>query len=153
MSERDIIQRADWIISTEEDPDPYFIQIAASRNRNELFTALNSIDLPEDILQVRVILAMMYSQFPGDKITAKKALKILGNFADRKEFTPYEANEILSLVKEGKYLHNRLIRNARVRLDERIKEFLRMYREFNSYYCENWGDINSKLVEEFLVKG
>ena len=152
MSKQEVIQRADWIISTEHEPDPFFIQLSLSRDLNELLAVLNSINLTDDILQVRAIFGVVSLEFLRNKIAAAKALSILAKFADRKEFTAYETNEIRYLVKEWEYLYNRPQKTAQIKLNDRIKAFFNNYSDFNFYYYSNWDDINTKIVKGFSSK-
>jgi hypothetical protein len=143
---------ADWIISTEVEPDHFFIEISLSQDLNGLLIVLNSINLTEDILQIRVVFAEVCVKFLLDKMTADNAILILGKFVHRKEFTPYEINEIRYLIEEWEYLAKRPDKKTQEKLNDRIKVFFDNYSKFNLYNCKNWNDINTKIIEDFSSK-
>jgi hypothetical protein len=152
ISKQDVIRWADWIISTEVEPDHFFIEISLSWDLNNLLTVLNSTNLTEDILQIRVTFGVVYVQFLVDKMTTDRALSILGKFAHRKEFTPYEINEMRYLIEEWGYLAKRPNKRSQKKLNDRIKVFFDNYSRFHLYDCKNWNDINTKIIEDFSLK-
>jgi hypothetical protein len=152
VSIENVISWADWIISTEVEPDHFFTEMSLSRDLNDLLTVLNSINLTEDILQVRVIFGEVYVQFLIDKMTADKALLILGKFAHRKEFTPYEINEMRYLIEEWGYLVKHSNKKSQKKLNDRIKVFFDNYNRFHLYDYKNWNEINTKIIEGFSSK-
>jgi len=149
ISKHEVTERADWIISTEHDPHPFFKRISASRAVPELITVLNSVDLIEDIVQVRAIFGVVALKLLINKIKPGKAISILAKFTDRKDLTPYETNEIRYLVNERRRWYNRLDKTLRIKLSDRTKSFFDNYSRFNLYYHTNWNAINDRLVSDF----
>jgi hypothetical protein len=152
VSKQEVIQWAEWIISTEDEPDHFFAEISLSRDLNDLLTVLNSINLTEDILQIRVTFGVVYVQFLIDKMTTDKALSILGKFVHRKEFTPYEINEIRYLIEEWEYLAKRSNKRSQKKLNDHIKVFFDNYSRLHLYDYKNWNDINAKIIKDFSSK-
>jgi len=152
ISTEEVIRRADWIVSTEDDPDNFFIEMSRSRDLNDLLTILNSRNLPDDIIQVRVTFGAVYFQFLIDKMKTDKALSILGKFAHRKEFTAYEISEMRYLIKEWGCLAKRSNKSSQKKLNDRVKVFFDNYSRFDLYYYKNWNDINTKIIEGFSSK-
>ncbi|WP_426669399.1 SMI1/KNR4 family protein [Mucilaginibacter sp. McL0603] len=152
ISKEEIVQRADWIISTEDEPDYFFIEISLSHDVNELLTVLNSIDVPEDILHLRVILGVVHTQLLINKITTDKARVILDKMVYRSEFTRYEKIEMYFLTDDFDCLDRKLDDRTRQRLDQQVKHFLDNYAQFNLYNYKNWDSINADLIKTFESK-
>jgi len=152
ISKEEVISTADWIISTEHEPDPYFTRLSHSRNLNELLAALNSITLPDNILLARAVFGRAYFQIDTDKTDVEMALSILRKFVHRKDFTTYEANEIQYIIKEGGFFRNPLRKKLQTELKDRIKAFFGMYKDFRFYHHRKWDEINLKIVKGLSLK-
>lgn len=150
--QQEVTDWADWTISTEDKPDRFIIDVAYCPNLHDLLSILNSINLTEDILQVRAIFGVIHLKFLTGKMTSDKALSILEKFADRKEFTHYEINEIRFLIEERGRLYNQLNRESRKQLNQCVKTFFENYSVFNLHNYKNWIDINAKLISKFSMK-
>jgi len=149
ISKQEIVLWADWIISTEEKPDYFFIEISLSHDVNELLTVLNSIDVTEDILHLRVLFGVVYTQLLINKITTDKARVVLDKLVYRSEFTRYEKIEMYSLTD---YFDEELGEKVQRKLDQQVKDFFENYAQFNLYNYKNWYRINAVLVKRFEIK-
>lgn len=152
ISKQEIVRRADWIISTEENPDYFFIEISLSHDTNALLTVLNSIDIPEDIMHLRAILGIVHNQLLIDQTTADKARVILDKLINQPGFTPYEKTEMYSLTDGFDYLDEKLDEQTQQQLDKQIMTFLDNYAQFNLYNYKNWDRINMVIAKTFEIK-
>ncbi|MCO5946370.1 hypothetical protein [Mucilaginibacter flavidus] len=152
ISKQEVIGHADWIVSTEGDSDRFFIDISLCRDLNDLLVVLNSVNLTDDILQIRVIFGLINLQFLIHKINTDKALSVLSKFTYRKEFTPYETNEMGYLIEEWRRLGRHSDKRAQKKFNERVKVFFDNYSGLYLYDYKNWNEINSKIIKDFLSK-
>jgi hypothetical protein len=149
ISIEEVIRAVDWIISTEDEPDNFFIRISRSRDLTDLLAILNSKNLTDDIIQVRVIFGVVYVQLLIDKMPTDRALWILGKFANREDFTTYEINEIGCLLKKWEYLGEGHKKRSKKKLDDRIKTFFDNYRRLSLYNYKHWSNINAQITKDF----
>jgi len=152
ITRKEVIVRADWIIATEDEPDYFFIELSLSHDVNELFTVLNSMDIPEDVLYLRVLLGVMQTQFSVELITADKARAVLNKFIYHPGLTRYERRHIYSITDDDNYPNEKPDEQTRREFNEHVKDFLDNYSQFNLYNYKNWNDINTELLKRFKVK-
>jgi hypothetical protein len=150
MTRQSVVERADWIIATEDEPHHFFIEMSLSHDLNELITVLDSIYLTEDILQVRAFFGVINLKLIVDQIGTDQIISILDNFSHDERFTPHERNKMMDLIVDSDYLYDTM-RNAQLKqqLREHIKDFFNNYSNFNLYHLKNWEKTNADLVKKF----
>jgi len=149
ITRKEVIDRADWIIATEDEPDYFFIELSLSHDVNELLTVLNSIDIPEDVLYPRVLLGVMRTQLSVDVITTDKVRTVLNKFIYQSRLTRYERGHIYSITDDYGYSGEKLDERALQQFNQHVKDFLNNYSQFNLYNYKNWNNINNELVKRF----
>jgi hypothetical protein len=152
ISTQEVIDWADWLISVEDGPDPFFLKIFHSKDSDELLAILNSINLSEDVLQKRVVFGIVRSQLSFNKITADKALSILVKFVHITDFTPFEIKEMRYLIEKYADFDHQSNKTSQIELNDRVKAFFDNYREFDYYPYKNWHKVNDKIVKDFTSK-
>lgn len=152
VSKKEIIDRADWIIATEDEPDYFFIEISLSHDVNELLAVLNSIDIPEDVLHLRVILGVLNTHLSVEMITADKARSVLNKLIYQSGLTQYERGHIYSITDDYGYSGEKLDDRTQQQFYQHVKDFLDNYSQFNLYNYKNWNDINTELVKRFELE-
>jgi hypothetical protein len=150
MTKQEVIDRADWIIATEEDPHHFFIEMSLSHDLNGLITVLSSINLTEEILQVRAFFGVVNLKLSVDQIETDHVISILDNFSHDERFTQYEKNKMMDLIVDSDYLYGIMPKaKLKQKLRENIKDFFKNYINFNLYHQPNWEKNNADLVKKF----
>ena len=151
MTKEDVINRADWIIATEDDPHHFFIEMSLSHDLNELITVIDSMNLTDDLLQVRAFFGVINTKLIIDKISTDHVISILDSFSHDERFTSYERNKMNSLIVDFDYLYDSMSPQKKLKqqLHDDIKDFFNNYRHFNLYYYQNLGKTNADLVKKF----
>jgi hypothetical protein len=152
ISKKEVIDRADWIISTEVEPHHFFIGMSLCHSLDDLLAVLNSIYPTEDILQIRAVFGEVRLKLLIDKITTDKALSILDKFVNENGFTPYEMNEMRYLIEEWDNLEDRPKRRLQQKLGDRIKMFFNNYSGFNLYNHKHWHNINDEITKKLSTQ-
>ena len=150
MTKQNVVAEADRIIGTEDEPRHFFIEMSLSRSVNELTTVLDSINLPENALQIRAFFGTISTKLLIDRITSDRAVSILKSFSRNELLTTRERDKMRDLIVESDYLDDAMLRSKRKqRLREKVKDFFEGYSHFNLYHLKNWDKINKELVKKF----
>ena len=150
MTKQNVIDRADWIIATEDKPHPFFSEISLSSDLNELIRILDSVNLQQNAIQIRVFLGEVHTRILIDQITTAQAMSILDSFLHNELLTTVEKDTIKALIVESGDLNNVILKSQRKqRLRENVKSFLENYRHFSLHHFKSWDRINRELVKKF----
>jgi hypothetical protein len=150
MTKQNVIDRADWIIGTEDEAHPFFSEMSLSRDTNELITILDSVNLQQNAIQIRAFLGEIYTRILIDQITSTQAISILDSFLHNELLTTVERDTIKALIVESGDLNNAILKSQRKqRLRENVKSFLENYRHFSLHHLKSWDRINRELVKKF----
>ena len=153
MTKQELINRADWIIATEDEPHHFFSELSLSHDVNELITVLDSMHLNDEVLQVRAFFSTVYTKLLIDKITTSQAISILESFLQDERLTGYERAAMMDLTVESDYLYDSAPNSKpQQRLRENVKDFFNNYSGFNLYHLKDWDTINAGLVQKFENK-
>ena len=152
IKEEEVKHHADWIITTEDEPHHFFIDISLSKNLNDLVTLLDSSNLAHDILQVRLVLAVASVALLIDKITPDRAIAILEYLRWKGHFTDYERNEIDYLLAWWDDIQEVNEPEMEVEAKERLKDFLSSYNRLSLHNYRLWPSINARITEVFNNK-
>jgi hypothetical protein len=153
MTKQELINRADWIIATEDEPHHFFIELSLSHDMNELITVLDSIYLESGALQIRVFFSTVYTKLLVDQITTGKAISIIESFLRDERLTSNEHAAMMDLIVEFDDLSDGMPNpKSQQQVREKVKDFFNNYSGFNLYYLKNWDQINSDLVNKFESK-
>lgn len=151
MTKEDVVSRADWIIATEDNPHHFFIEMSLSHDLNELITVIDSMNLTDDLLQVRAFFGVVDTKLIIDKISTDQVISILDGFSHDERFTAYERQKMMDLIVEFDYLNGSIFskKRSKQQLREDIKGFFHNYWNFYLYYHQNWEKTNADLVKKF----
>jgi SMI1 / KNR4 family (SUKH-1) len=150
MTKEELLWQANWIIATEHEPHHFFIDLSTCHDVNELITVLTSMDLSDDIFQVRAFFYAIDTKIMVDKITIDHVVAILNHYARDERFTSLERNKMMKIIAEYDLLSNRMFKKkVKERIREEIKEFFNNYRYFHLDDCQSWEKINTNLVTKF----
>ncbi len=152
MSKEEMIEKADWIIATEENPDYFFIEMSLSRSLDDLVTLIDSIQLTDDVTQVRAFFATVHSKILINQISLDKVISILESFSHYEGLTKFEKAEMIYLIVEWDYLVDTWPQKSQEELNRRIEKFLYNYNVFNYHDYRNWERVNEKIEAEFQTK-
>lgn len=149
VTKKEVVDRADWIIATEKDPHYFFIEISLSHDMNGLIEVLGSVQLADDIMQVRALFGLVNLKLSVGQISIDKALSILNSFACDERFTTFERDKIWGLTEDWDYLYDAAPNSElKQQLSEDIKDFFGHYIRFNLNHYKAWEKINNDLVEK-----
>jgi len=146
MTKQRVIQEADWIISTESEPDHFFIELSLSRDVNELITILSSKYLTDDIVSVRAFFGETSLKLLIDDITLDHVIAILDDYSHDERFTAFERNKMFEFIVESDYLYDiKPDAKAKKQLYEEVKTFFENYRVFKLFDYQKWDTVNTQL--------
>lgn len=150
IGKKEVIQRADWIIATEKDPNHFFIDLSLSRDVNALIEVLDSVHLQDDIIQVRALFGVVYTKLSTNQINTEKAIAILNSFLRDEQFTFYEKDKMWELTEDWDYLYDvKYDEELKQQLCADIKHFFGYYTHFNLYHYFTWERTNNEIVKKF----
>ena len=150
MTKEEIVWNADWIIATEDEPDPFFVDISLSHDVNVLSSVLTSIDLADDIFQTRAFFGVVNTKLMVDRITTEHVIGILERYMRDERLTLYEQNKMMELITDYDYLSDNMRKKRlKEKLHDDIKEFFDNYRHFGLHDHQSWEKIDAALVGKF----
>jgi hypothetical protein len=150
MTKEEIVWNADWIIATEDEPNPFFIDISLSHDVNELSTVLTSIDLADDIFQTRAFFGVVHTKLLIDRITTEHVIAIVDRYMRDERLTLFEQNKMMELIADYDSLSDITDKTRlKEKLRDDIKEFFDNYRHFGLHDHQSWEKIDAGLVAKF----
>ncbi len=151
-SKERMIEKADWIIATEENPDYFFIEMSLCHSLNDLVTLIDTIQLTDNVMQVRAFFGMVHSEILIKQISLDKVISILEGFSHYEGLMKFEKAEMIYLIVEWDYLVDTWPKKSQEELNRRVEKFLYTYSVFNFRDYRKWESINEKIEAEFQTK-
>ena len=146
VTKKEVVAWADGIIMHEDEPDPFFIDISLSHDKNELMSLLYSKKVPTNNIITRAILGLLYQQLCDSAIAVEKAIVVIDSLAFWDALTPAEVGQLFYFCDDVR------MGGAAVDLDRLTKDltaFLGNYKAFKTYNYNNWPAINSEVEYAF----
>jgi hypothetical protein len=145
LKKEEVIDWADMIITKDEQPDIFFIDLAmsSSKSTNDVIHHISDfLNFDNPAVQGRPLLGMLYSQYTGGQINLEQAvsklfrLKSEAIFNEREEGSIYWLEDQYDLAKHGIY-------GSLQAVDQELKKFLSVYKDYSIDNYEQWPDLES----------
>ncbi|QEM11164.1 hypothetical protein [Mucilaginibacter rubeus] len=148
VTKTEIVKWADDIILAEAEPDYFFIELAMSKNINEVIALIgNRMNKSTDPIAGRVLLSLTFNQLNNTTISLQRACDILDGIALLNTLTNWERGHFFQFYDEIQELFRPDdIENLRLE----ILTFLSVYKDkFNFDNYEEWGIISNQIATFF----
>ncbi|MBB6129723.1 hypothetical protein [Mucilaginibacter lappiensis] len=147
VSKNQVVQWADSVISRDDDPDYFFIELSLAKNANELLSIINNrIVLSLDENSCRVLLGLLSHMFSNELTDIQKAVSIIDKINMEACLSSMEQESLWNVYYEFDRRFE-LIDNTDAELREIITKALIHYHDFTIYNVEDWPDINLSIDE------
>ncbi|QNK61669.1 hypothetical protein H7F33_14035 [Pedobacter sp. PAMC26386] len=158
LSKEEVIEWADKIITKEDHPDIFFIDLAlsSSKSSSEILHYFNEyLNFENAVIQGRPLLAMLYKRFSSRQFTLEETvvklfrLKFEAIFTKREESYIYSIDNDFDCAKDNVY-------GTLEAVNADVDKFLSFYKDYSLDSFEQWQNLDlkveSKLDEEIDFK-
>ncbi|MDB4919673.1 hypothetical protein [Mucilaginibacter sp.] len=153
ISRDEVVAWADQIISAEDEPDYFFIEISLSGNTNNLLGILGKhVVTSKSIIPVRVVLSLISQKLADLTIDIKKVLDILNEINADNIITSFEKDQIYYLDDQRDYIIYCGNDPDYVEITKNTMEFVSHYSDFNLTNYNSWTEINQEVEEHLEVE-
>ena len=140
ISRKAVIEWADNIIASEDNPDYFFIELSLSHDLNSLLSVILARSAPDSNTTVRAIFGLLYHQLLAHLIKGEKAVEIIDQYYFKGALLPDEINQIYELTID-KVIGNKPDEN----LTQHLLHFLVNYQEFDLTNYKYWDSISYRV--------
>jgi hypothetical protein len=151
LTKEEVIDWADNIITKDEKPDIFFIDLAlsSSKSKNDIIHYFNEfLNFEKPVVQGRPLLGLLYKQYKSEQLNLEQTVRILFGLKSEAVFTRTEESFIYSIDNEFDLAQDNIhgsIENVRAK-NER---FLEIYKDYSINNFEQWPNLD-KNVEVIL---
>ena len=150
ISKNEVVQWSDSIISVEDEPDYFFIELSLAKDLNVLLSIMNNrIDLTLNENSCRVLLGVLAHRFRNELIDIQKVGFIIDKINQVDCLSSIEQESLWDLSYEFDSRFG-LIDNNDTELKEIIIKALIHYQDFTIYNTKDWPAINSSIDEYWV---
>jgi len=139
IHEKEVIDWADRLIMYEDEPEPFFLDLSLSHDKNGLINILHPVSVPNNSVTARAILGLLYHRLSTGVISVDNAIASMDKHDFSGLLTKIETQIIYSITDET--WMNESINND-TELGERVLEFLSRYKEFEMTNYKDWYSFN-----------
>lgn len=145
ISKGEIVAWADRIVTNENEPDYFFIEVSLSGNGDSLATILDQhIISSKGPVPLRVIMGLIYQRLTYQLIDVETAIKLMQGIPFYERLNAFEYMSIYDFED-----YNIFYSPDFADLKKDVIKFLSIYEDFNLDNYSQWHEIN-KQVEEAL---
>lgn len=140
----EVVDWADTIITRDENPDIFFIDLALSSSKsiNDIINYIsNFLSSEQPITQGRHLLGFLYKKFKTGKISLEQTVSLLFSLRDKAVFTDEEEHKIYYL-DDAFHLANANIWGTLEEVQKDTDRFLKMYKGFSIDNIEQLQNLN-----------
>jgi hypothetical protein len=146
IHEKEVIEWVDRLITLEDEPDPFFIDLSLGHNKNGLIDLLYPVAVSHSSLAARATLGLLHQRLSAGAITISEAVTIIDKHNFSGLLTKTEAQELHYVTNE--IWMNESVNNN-TKLGERVLGFLCGYKEFEIANYKDWYGFNSRIEYQF----
>jgi hypothetical protein len=151
LSKEEVIAWADKIISKDEQPDIFFIELALlkSKSTNEvLYYFSDYLNFEKAVVPGRPLLGLLYKQYKNGAINLEQTVKILFHLMFETTFTNAEETYIY-VIDDGFDCATQNIYGTIEDVQNETEKFLSFYKDYSIENFEQWSDLD-KDVEQSI---
>jgi len=153
LSKEEVIAWADKIISKDEQPDIFFIDIALLNSKSTkevLYYFSDYLNFEKPVVPGRPLLGLLYKQFKNQQLNLEQTVRILFRlnfeaiFTDKEESYIYSIDNDFDCAKDNIY-------GKMEDVEKETDKFLSFYKDYSINNFDHWNDLD-KIVEENIEK-
>lgn len=150
LTKEEVIDWADNIITRDEKPDIFFIDLAlsSSKSKNDIIQYFNEfLNFEKRAVQGRPLLGLLYKQYISGQLNLEQTVRILFGLKFEVVFTGTEESFIYSIDNEFDLAQDNIhgsIDNVR----KKNELFLEIYKDYSIDNFEQWPDLDKNVEVE-----
>jgi hypothetical protein len=153
LTKKEVIDWADKVISKDEEPDIFFIDLALSNSKStkevvSYFSDYLNFEHPK--VPGRPLLGLLYKQYKNQQLNLEQTVRILYRLIFEAIFTDKEESYIYS-IDDDLYCAENNIYGKIEDVKKETDKFLSFYKDYSIDNFEQWNDLD-KIVEENIEK-
>lgn len=149
VSTTEVKDWADRIITHENEPEYFFMELSLSHDKNEMLSLLNSVCVPANYISARGIMGLLYHRLSAGLMTANEAIATMDQFDFINLLTETEINYIYEFTDEI-WIDDPLVDD--VELTKSLLNFLAYYKELRIANYKNWLALSLSIGNHFGEK-
>ncbi len=153
LTKKEVIDWADKIISKDEQPDIFFIDLALSNSKNTkevLYYFSDYLNFENPVVQGRPLLGLLYKQYKNQQLNLEQIVRILFRLNFEATFTDKEESYIYSIDNDFDCAKDNIYGKIED-VEKETDKFLSFYKDYSINNFEQWNDLD-KIVEENIEK-
>lgn len=147
LKKEEIVDWADKIITKDEQPDIFFIDLAlsSSKSRNDIIHYFNDyLNFENPVIKGRPLLGLLYKEYKNGQFNLEKTVRVLFGLKFETVFTDTEEGFIYSIDNDFDLAQDNIygsIENVR----QKTEQFLAIYRDYSIDNFEQWPVLDIKV--------
>jgi hypothetical protein len=150
LNKEQVVYWADKIITRDEKPDIFFIDLAlsSSKSKNDVIHYISDyLNFEDPVIQGRPLLGLLYKQYTTRQINLEQAVSKLFRLKFEAVFTEREESYIYSLENDYDCAANNIYGTLED-VEVELNKFLNFYKEYSIDNFENWEKLDLTLENE-----
>ncbi len=150
LAKEEVIDWADKIITKDEQPDIFFIDLAlpSSKSKIEIINHFTDYINPENPVPGKPLLGLLYKKYHAGELNLERTVRILYQLNFNALFTSREENFIYSIDDEYDLARNNIYGSLED-VKRETENFLALYKDYSIYNFEQWQMLDKEIDERF----
>lgn len=147
LTKEEVIDWADKIITRDEEPDIFFIDLAlsSSKSRNDIIHYFSDyLNFEKPAVQGRPLLGLLYKQYRSGQLNIEQTIRILFRLKFEATFTQTEEGFIYSLDNDFDLAQDNIYGSIEV-VRKETERFLEFYKDYSIHNFELWQELDKKV--------
>jgi hypothetical protein len=150
ISTKEVIDWANAIITHEDEPESFFIDLSRSHDKNELISLLHAVHVPANVTVARVILGLLYHRLLGGYLTVADVITIIDKHPFVNLVTPLELSRICHFTD---HIRPDEPLSGDDEMKQNLLNFLANYKELEIANYKYWVGISYRVEYLFSERG
>ena len=150
LTKEEVVDWADKIITKDEQPDIFFIDLAlsSSKNKNDIIHYFSDyLNFENPAIQGRPLLGLLYKQYTTRQINLEQTVSRLFRLKFEAVFTDREESYIYSLDNDYDFAINNIYGTLED-VEIELTKFLSFYKEYSIDSFEKWQELDLTVETE-----
>ncbi len=147
LTKEEVIDWADKIITKDEHPDIFFIDLAlsSSKSRNDIIYYFSDyLNFENPAVQGRPLLGLLYQQYKSKQLNLEQTVRTLFRLMNEAIFTETEQGFIYSIDNDFDLAQDNIYGSIE-KVQKEAERFLEYYKDYSINNFEQWHYLDKKI--------
>jgi hypothetical protein len=154
MTKEEVIDWADEIVTRDQYPDIFFIDLAlsSSKSKNDIVEYINEfLNYDKAVLSGRPLLGLLYKEYENEKLNLEQSIKILYRLKFHVLFTSVEEGFIY-WIDDAFDLAKDAVEGYMENVQKETESFLRLYKHYTVNNFQIWKDLDENVDKQLEIE-